>query len=345
MKKAEQAANEVHAELERLESFRSSMSLHRPLRRKILGRICSHLNSIQVAAGIAQEPSGDGTATPRLSVSGNAQQVVVLALDDIKDLGKRGTATIWEIKNHLRIAYLGILDDIELHARIVEEQKAADGGTYRRRRRALLPEADFKQLEEGINPEEGKFEPPHLRKKAIILLRKFYSDSDDNGRYERAVTEHKGICLKWIALSMFCTIIVLSIPLIKYGLTFNKVREKLEEMKDMYHRIAALTVVLSSGILGSLLALLIKFRDVFSRMAEMRAHWAVMPAQAMIGATLSLVLFLIFRTGFVEVHGWESLHIDVVHLATFSFLAGFSEPFVLNIIQRTEKMIEGEVST
>ena len=221
MKKAEQAVNEVHAELERLESFRSSMSLHRPLRRKILGRMCSHLNSIQVAAGVAQERSGDGTATPRLSVSGNAQQVVVLALGEIKDLGKRGTATIWEIKNRLRIAYLGILNDMELYARIMEERKAADEGTYRRR--ARLPEADVKQLEEGIK--EDEFKPSHLRNKAIMLLRKLYDDIDDNGRYERAVTEHRGLCLKWITLSMFCTIIVMSIPLINYGLESNYVRE------------------------------------------------------------------------------------------------------------------------
>ena len=285
-----------------------------------------------VAAGAAQEFSGD----ERPPISRSAQQVVALALGLIKDLEKRGTATIWEIKNHLRIAYLGILDDMELHARIVEEQKATGEGTHRRR--ALLPEGDFEQLEKEISA-NGAFSSPS-RKKAIILLRQFYGEHDDEGRYERALTDHRGTCLKWIGLGMFCTIIIISIPLLMYGLTSNGIAGNSVPVATYHRRIAALTVVLASGILGSLLALLIKFRDVFSRMAEMRAHWAVVPAQAMIGATLSLVLFLIFRTGFVEVHGWDKLSIDVVQLATFSFLAGFSEPFVLNIIQSTEKMLK-----
>jgi hypothetical protein len=206
----------------------------------------------------------------------------------------------------------------------------ANGGA-RRRRVSLI---DANQLVNGIDPASGGFTETHLRHKAVVALRRLYQEHDDCGRYERALAEQRGVCLKRISAVMLILILGISTALVMYGIEVDG-----DKSIELFRRIAALVVVLATGTLGSLLALLLKFRDVFRRIYDMTAHWAVLPAQATVGATLALVLFLFYRAGFIELQGWPSLRIELVQLAVFSLVAGFSEPFVLNIIQRIEKAV------
>jgi hypothetical protein len=302
--------------------------------------MCSHITSILAAAAAAQsleeetvakgrwQPQERSDAGSRPCIPPPASELTALALRKVENLDKMDTATVWEIKNLLRIAYLDILDDAELQARVKEEQqRTADGGS--RRRRGFLSEAE--ELVNGIDPESGEFKPRHLRHKAVVV-----QEHDDGGRYERALAEQRGLCLNWISAGMLVLILMISAQLIMYGIELDDKNAII----DASRRIAALIVVLSAGTLGSLLALLLQFRDVFNRIGEMAAHWAVLPAQAAVGATLALVLFLTYRTGFIGLDGWPNLRVELVHLAVFSLIAGFSEPFVLKIIQRIEKLVE-----
>jgi hypothetical protein len=351
MRDAALASDKVHDELARLETgWKKMLDLQRPLRRKLLGRMCSHITSILAAAAAAQRLEVAATSAckpPRRSgeasgpsIPPSAIELTALALGKVESLDEMATPTLWEVKNLLRIACLDILDDAELHARVAEvhtrvkeEQQQTTKGEARRRRGSLL---DADQLLDGIDPERGGVKPPHLRHKAVVGLRLFYQEHDDCGRYERALAEQRGICLKWISMGMLLLVLTISAPLVMYGIELDDKNAAI----DVSRRIAALLVVLSAGTLGSLLALLLQFRDVFHRIGEMRAHWAVLPAQAAVGATLALVLFLIYRTGFIGLEGWPNLRVELVQLAVFSLIAGFSEPFVLRIIQRVEKLVE-----
>ena len=351
IKAAADASDEVHNELARLETgWKKMLDLQRPLRRKLLGRMCSHITSILAAAAAAQrlemaatsgcEPPRRSGETSGPSIPPSAIELTALALGKVQSLAKMATPTLWEVKNLLRIACLDILDDAELHARVAEvqtrvkeEQQQTTKGEARRQRGSLL---DSEQLLDGIDPEKGAVKPPHLRHRAVAGLRLFYQEHDDSGRYERALAEQRGICLKWISMGMLLLVLTISAPLVMYGIELDDKNTAI----DVSRRIAALLVILSAGTLGSLMALLLQFRDVFHRIGEMRAHWAVLPAQAAVGATLALVLFLIYRTGFIGLEGWPNLRIELVQLAVFSLIAGFSEPFVLKIIQRVEKLVE-----
>jgi hypothetical protein len=325
---AAQASGEVHTELARLE-MEWRKSLQRPMRRKLLGRMCSHITSIMAAAANARAIAAIEQST-REEVAVKLE-LTALALSKVSHLKNMSTPTLWEVKNLLRTSCLEILDDAELHARLQEEHLPTANEGARRRRGSLI---DANQLINGIDPACGKFKQPHLRHQAVVALRRLYQEHDDCGRYERALAEQRGVCLKRISAVMLFLILGISAALVMYGIETDD-----QKSIELLRRIAALFVVLCAGTLGSLLALLLKFRDVFRRIYEMTAHWAVLPAQATVGATLALILFLMYRAGFVELQGWPSLRVELVQLAVFSLVAGFSEPFVLNIIQRIEKMV------
>jgi hypothetical protein len=55
-------------------------------------------------------------------------------------------------------------------------------------------------------------------------------------------------------------------------------------------------------------------------------------AQPVIGATTALILFLVFQAGFIQIGGLKELTPAAYGLV--GFLGGFSEPFVLGILDK-----------
>ena len=177
MRAAADASGKVHKELARLETgWKKMLDLQRPLRRKLLGRMCSHITSILAAAAAAQRLEVAATSAckpPRRSgeasgpsIPPSAIELTALALGKVESLDEMATPTLWEVKNLLRIACLDILDDAELHARVAEvhtrvkeEQQQTTKGEARRRRGSLL---DADQLLDGIDPARGGVKPPAL---------------------------------------------------------------------------------------------------------------------------------------------------------------------------------------
>jgi hypothetical protein len=94
------------------------------------------------------------------------------------------------------------------------------------------------------------------------------------------------------------------------------------------------TILLTAcaGGLGSTLSGIFKVRDQLVRLDELRSFWPAMRVQPLIGACAGLILFLVLQSNAISLGsassgGWSGRGL-------LAFVAGFSEPFFLGIVQR-----------
>ena len=94
---------------------------------------------------------------------------------------------------------------------------------------------------------------------------------------------------------------------------------------------AALAAV--AGALGATLSGLFQVRDLLTRLSEVRAFRAVIYVQPLVGAAFGLFLAAALTAGIagIELPSGED---GAAALAVFGFVAGFSEPFALGIVQK-----------
>jgi hypothetical protein len=88
----------------------------------------------------------------------------------------------------------------------------------------------------------------------------------------------------------------------------------------------------SAGALGSVLAGTLKLRDRLVELDDLRAFGATLRVQPLVGATMGIVVLVILqgdliRLGGDNVSAWPGR-------AVLAFLAGFSEPFFLKVVDR-----------
>jgi hypothetical protein len=93
-----------------------------------------------------------------------------------------------------------------------------------------------------------------------------------------------------------------------------------------------LLLSLCAGGLGSTVSGIFKVRDQLVRLDELRSFGPAMRVQPLIGACAGLMLFLVLQShaialGSADSGGWSGLGL-------LAFVAGFSEPFFLGIVQR-----------
>jgi hypothetical protein len=88
----------------------------------------------------------------------------------------------------------------------------------------------------------------------------------------------------------------------------------------------------SAGALGSVLAGTLKLRDRLVELDDLRAFGATLRVQPLVGATMGIIVLVVLqgdliRLGGDQVSAWPGR-------AVFAFLAGFSEPFFLRVVDR-----------
>jgi hypothetical protein len=92
-----------------------------------------------------------------------------------------------------------------------------------------------------------------------------------------------------------------------------------------------------AGAIGASLSATIKIRDRVRRTLELRALAPLVVIQPVIGATAGLFVLLILESGLLEVN---SSGTNWATWGALSFLAGFSEPFFLNVVGRLADVAE-----
>ena len=94
----------------------------------------------------------------------------------------------------------------------------------------------------------------------------------------------------------------------------------------------AMWVAASAGALGATLSGTFRVRDRLIELDDLRSFWPAMRVQPLIGATAGLVTLFVLETGAVELGAQQTA--SWAALALFTFVAGFSEPFFLGLVQR-----------
>jgi hypothetical protein len=88
----------------------------------------------------------------------------------------------------------------------------------------------------------------------------------------------------------------------------------------------------SAGALGATLSGIFRMRDRLTELDDLRSFWPAMRIQPLIGATAGVFTLLILESGAVKLGNAEGSSWAANGL--FTFIAGFSEPFFLGLIQR-----------
>lgn len=101
-------------------------------------------------------------------------------------------------------------------------------------------------------------------------------------------------------------------------------------------------VAASAGALGAILSGIFRVRDRLVELDDLRSFWPAMRVQPLIGATAGLVTLFVLETGAVELGAKETA--SWAALALFTFVAGFSEPFFLGLVQRVAVIPDKQTS-
>lgn len=94
----------------------------------------------------------------------------------------------------------------------------------------------------------------------------------------------------------------------------------------------AVAVAGTAGALGAALSGTIRIRDDLRDLDDLRSFWPAIRLQPLVGATAGLVVVLLMESGTLDIGSDDSRH--WAGRALLAFVAGFSEPFFLGLVQR-----------
>jgi hypothetical protein len=123
--------------------------------------------------------------------------------------------------------------------------------------------------------------------------------------------------------------LTLLIPMLVAGLLLVSVGVYENGREDIWK---AMWIAASAGALGAILSGTFRVRDRLVELDDLRSFWPAMRVQPLIGATAGLVTLFVLETGAVELGAQQTS--SWASLALFTFVAGFSEPFFLGLVQR-----------
>jgi hypothetical protein len=152
--------------------------------------------------------------------------------------------------------------------------------------------------------------------RAVDRLNFLYLKREEAGRDRRARAELKKLFLN--ALAALLLLLLAGFGVAANFTTHGRVRE-------------TLLLAICAGALGSTLSGIIKVRDQLDRLEELRSFRPAMRVQPLIGACAGAFLLLALRSHAVSFgsasKGWEGI-------GFIAFVAGFSEPFFLGVVQK-----------
>jgi hypothetical protein len=157
------------------------------------------------------------------------------------------------------------------------------------------------------------------RRWAEQLLKRLYEVRDEGWTYERALMKLKRYYLMFHAFVVGILLPLLGAVIVVASGSVGRPSNQI-------------LLVTLAGALGSTLAAMLKLRDAVVRLNDLLAVVVVAVVQALIGASLGLVAWLLLTSGAVQIGGdsiagWELY-------ALVAFASGFSEPFSLGLIAR-----------
>jgi len=297
------------------------LPLHHPVRTKNLEKIAGDLQSI-----LARLESDDRTAGKR------SRAALETLLDQLKEPKRMAFDSTWELADLLELEILQLADDPHLFMRLTSIN---DDPILGQRLRTYLPKPKLDALLASY-ADNGKFKDDHFGLEARCALELLQQSLINEYRVDRAKTRLRGIYL--ITMAVFLGGLVL-------GMCYFYLAATRPGSSTTAGNATLLILTLFSGAAGSVLSRAIQLgkqplhAETDKPQAEpplgirtLLAGWKVFFAQPVIGATAAMILFLVVFARWIN-FGSDQL-LQPASLALLGFVAGFSEPFFLGVLDK-----------
>lgn len=295
-----------------------------PIKTKNLEKIAGHLQNVLVRL-VRRNPDGSSQAA-RDTISASLSPL----LDQVEEPKKMAFDSAWEVADLLELELLQLADDTELYMLLIEEQTAAP----------RYAQAHLEALIAGYAEANGQFKDDKSRSAARRALEHLQQARISEYRRDRAKAKLRGIYLTTMAgfLGIFAA------GMCYFYLTASRGGET-----------SLLLLVVFSGAAGSVLSRAVKLGkqplhanpDAESNepplgIRALLSGWKVFFAQPVIGATAALILFLTLQAGLFQFGKNQTL--GPAGMGLLGFLAGFSEPFFLGVLDKVTGQGQGSRS-
>jgi hypothetical protein len=275
-----------------------------PELRKVFGVIRAHLSETRrLLASSTGSFTLRNETTDRELTTVLSQEPGALVLD-----------TAWELAANLKRLNLRLGDEFYVAAQLeYEQQRAAQAGKWHSWN-TQFQRRELNNLVKAYASGEATFDN---HKVAVERLTSLYLSREEAGRNRGARAGLKAKLLNDLVLPFFALLTAL-------GVAVNYAAEG--------SFLPTMIMAACAGALGSMLSGVFKVRDQLVRLDELRGFIPAMRVQPFIGASAGLILWLILDSKALEVGSGSSATWSGIGL--LAFVAGFSEPFFLGIVQR-----------
>ncbi len=298
-------------------------------RRGVLGELLDHL------ATMTRLLPTTGTLTSGLEqrICGSLERIERLLPADTKASLDRETAR--ELPNELRCMLLELAADAQrldyLQARLEEEQRRELLELSTPRWSDLLDPEDLSTLREALSEahnSRGEAESDRITRRAVELLATLYQARNRAEREQHAHDRVRDARLQWVTRWLLL-LVAPTAALLVLALSLAASGSQVDWLQDVV-RIALVLIV---GGLGSALSGTRRLLKVVLLRGELDRFQAAFRAQVLVGGTLGLVALLLYEVGSLPTFQAVREFPDVVPVVIYAFLAGFSEPFVLGVVE------------
>lgn len=295
-----------------------------PVRTKNLEKIIGHLQTI-----LAQvESTGD-----LRTVGDTRDPTLISLLEQLRDPGQMAFDSAWEVADLLELEILRRADDPYLHMLLNAQQIPDPNDAHRWE--SHFPKDYLKSLLEGYR--DGRFRGDYLRLEARRAVEHLQQLRIGEYRVDRAKAKLRGIYVITMAALLGALDLALAY--------FYVAASLLTDHTSLAYTRDVLLLVIFAGATGSVLSRAVKLgkqplhAGADTKVPEpplgiraLLSGWKVFFAQPVIGATAALVVLLVFSSGLVQLGNSQQL--GPAGLTLVGFLAGFSEPFFLGVLDK-----------
>lgn len=271
------------------------------------------------------------------------QQIKSFINETDDDLRSLTVHSAWEYAAALQRFQLLLGDDEYIFTHLSNEdqrEKKAKPGAWSE---YLVPEKLKALLEEYDKPRPVGEE---ARARAVECLSFLYAQRSRYLRHQRAREELKAKYLLGLTLSLGFLLLLLlqGIYLAAKGEVANGLSTNIGDLfwslvkVNLWIDLQSLEIrnaliAAATGALGSTLSGFYKLRDEAGGLNVLRSFKSAMSAQPFVGAVVGVLLWLLLKSSIVTI-GPSGQGMNWTNLAIYCFLAGFSEPFFLGLVQR-----------
>jgi hypothetical protein len=217
-----------------------------------------------------------------------------------------------------------------LQARLDEEQRREQLGASTLCWSDLLDPDDLAMLwGELIEPGSSRPgpDPGRIARRAVELLATLYQARNHAAREQRAHDRVRDARLQWVTRWLLLLGPAAALLVLAFSLAASSRRA------GWLQDAVQVALVLMVGGLGSALSGTRRLLGVALLRGELDRFQAAFRAHVLVGGTLGLVALLLYEVGSLPTFQATRGFPDVVPVVLYAFLAGFSEPFVLGVVQ------------